>query len=68
MNAHEASDEQALAQSIVERGAACGIELGAERALVLVRHMRRVMHAESSLHLTSIRNVDENHMLLVFGP
>lgn len=52
-------DEQTLARKIVDRANACGMDLGADPALTLARHMHRVMNAEASLHLTSITTVDE---------
>jgi len=59
MSNHNGPDEQVLVQQIVDRGKACGIDLDGDRAVVLARHMRRVMNAESSLHLTSIKTADE---------
>lgn len=59
MNQRSASDEQTLGKQIVERAKTCGIDLDLDRALLLARHMRRVMDAESSLHLTSIKTADE---------
>ena len=55
MSEDHAPDEQTLAQQIVDRGKACDIDLDTDRALALARHMGRVMNAESSLHLTSIK-------------
>jgi len=52
-------DERTLVAQIVERAAVCDIDLGLERALVLARHVQRVMEADPSLHLTSIKTVDE---------
>jgi 16S rRNA G527 N7-methylase RsmG len=59
MSEDHAPDEQTLAQQIVDRGKACDIDLDTDRALALARHMGRVMNAESSLHLTSIKTADE---------
>jgi 16S rRNA G527 N7-methylase RsmG len=59
MSRLDTSDEQALAEKIVDRSSACGLDLDADRGLLLARHMLRVMNAETSLHLTSITTVDE---------
>lgn len=48
-----------FAQRIVARALACGVELDVESAQLLARHARRVMEADASLHLTSIRSADE---------
>jgi 16S rRNA (guanine527-N7)-methyltransferase len=59
MSRQPTPDEQTLVQKIVERSNACDLDLDADRALLLARHMHRVMNAEASLHLTSITTVDE---------
>ena len=59
MNERSASEEQTLAVQIVGRAKTCDVDLDLDRALLLARHMRRVISAESSLHLTSIRTADE---------
>lgn len=44
-----------IAARIVERARACSIELTTDAALVLARHMQRVLDADATLHLTAIR-------------
>ena len=59
MSLNATSDERTLATKIVDRALVCHIELDRDRALVLARHMQRVMQADPSLHLTSIKTVEE---------
>lgn len=52
-------DEKQLALEISDRAAACSIVLTSDAALRIAHHMRRVLEAEPSLHLTSISDPRE---------
>jgi 16S rRNA (guanine527-N7)-methyltransferase len=52
-------DDRVVTDWILQRAARCGIRLDRDHAAPLVHHMRRVVHADASLHLTSIHTVDE---------
>jgi len=59
VNRNAKLDEQSLAAKIVDRASVCNLDLGLDRACLLARHMRRVIEADPSLHLTSIKTVEE---------
>jgi len=49
-------DEAGLSARIVERAAACSVELDARATRAIARHMLRVMEADPELHLTAIED------------
>jgi 16S rRNA G527 N7-methylase RsmG len=52
-------DEKQLALEIADRASACSVLLTSDASLRIARHMRRVLEAEPSLHLTSISDPRE---------